>query len=68
MWWIVPQTDPLQAGAFKAWGIFGQFIYVNPRERLVIVVLSARSKPVDDETRIELDDDAFFAAVATALH
>ena len=68
MWWIPPQTDPLQVGAFKAWGIFGQFIYVNPRERLVIVVLSARSKPVDDETGIELDDDAFFAAVTTALH
>lgn len=68
MWWIQPQTAPLQVGAFKAWGIFGQFIYVNPRERLVIVVLSARSKPVDDETPIGLDDDAFFAAVATALH
>jgi CubicO group peptidase (beta-lactamase class C family) len=68
MWWIQPQTDPLQVGAFKAWGIFGQFIYVNPRERLVIVVLSARSKPVEDETRIGLDDDAFFAAVTTALH
>lgn len=65
MWWIPSQTDPVHAGAFEAAGIFGQYIYVNPRERLVIVVLSARSKP---EPQMELDDDAFFSAVATALH
>jgi len=67
MWWIPPQTDPAQVGAFEAEGIFGQFLYVNPREHVVIVVLSARSKP-DDETRVTLDDDAFFAAVTQALH
>jgi CubicO group peptidase (beta-lactamase class C family) len=64
MWWIPPQGDPVHAGAFEAIGIFGQYIYVNPREKLVIVVLSARSKP---EPRLELDDDAFFSAVAAAL-
>lgn len=67
MWWIPPQTNSLQTGAFEAEGIFGQFLYINPRERLVIVVLSARSKP-DDEAHVTLDDDAFFAAVTTALH
>ncbi|MDB6086321.1 MAG: beta-lactamase [Gammaproteobacteria bacterium] len=68
MWWIPPQSTPIHAGAFEAVGIFGQYMYVNPRERLVIVVLSARPKPVD-ETRDELADDAaFFAAVASALH
>jgi len=65
MWWIPPQSDPVHVGAFEAEGIFGQYMYINPRERLVIVVLSARSKP---EPRLELDDDAFFSAVATALH
>jgi CubicO group peptidase (beta-lactamase class C family) len=65
MWWIPSQIDPVHAGAFEAEGIFGQYIYVNPRERLVIVVLSARSKP---EPQMELDDEAFFSAVATALH
>jgi CubicO group peptidase (beta-lactamase class C family) len=65
MWWIPPQTDPVHGGAFEAEGIFGQYMYINPRERLVIVVLSARSKP---EPEFELDDDAFFSAVATALH
>jgi len=65
MWWIPPQNDPVNVGAFEAQGIFGQYLYVNPRERLVIVVLSARSKP---EPKMELDDDAFFSAVAAALH
>jgi CubicO group peptidase (beta-lactamase class C family) len=67
MWWIPPQSDPVHLGAFQAQGIFGQYIYISPRERLVIVVLSARSKP-GRGSRFELDDDAFFAAVATALH
>ena len=66
MWWIPPQTDPIQSGAFEAVGIFGQHMYINSREQLVIVVLSARSKPVG-KAPFELDDDAFFAAVATAL-
>jgi CubicO group peptidase (beta-lactamase class C family) len=66
LWWIPPQTDPIHAGAFEAIGIFGQYLYVNPRERLVIVVLSARSKPTR-AARFDLDDDAFFSAVATAL-
>ena len=67
MWWIPSQTDPVHVGAFQAQGIFGQYIYVNPREHLVIVVLSARSKPAH-AARFELDDEAFFSAVATALH
>ncbi len=67
MWWIPPQSDPVHLGAFLAQGIFGQYIYINPRERLVIVVLSARSKPAHG-VRLELDDGAFFSAVASALH
>jgi CubicO group peptidase (beta-lactamase class C family) len=57
----------VQVGAFEAEGIFGQFMYINPREHVVIVVLSARSKP-DDESGVSLNDDAFFAAVTQALH
>lgn len=69
MWWILPQgSAPIHAGAFAAVGIFGQYMYINPKERLAIVVLSARPKP-EDTSRDELADDAaFFAAVATALH
>lgn len=66
MWWIPPQTDPMHIGAFQAEGVFGQFIYLNPRERLVIVVLSARPKP-SVVSRVELTDETFFAAVARAL-
>jgi len=63
-WWPLPAGDPIHAGAFEARGIFGQFMYINPRERLVIVVLSARPKPTGSTV---LDDSAFLAAVARSL-
>jgi CubicO group peptidase (beta-lactamase class C family) len=68
MWWIPPQSVPIHAGAFEAVGIFGQYMYINPHEHLAIVVLSARPKPVDDALDEAGYDDAFFGAVATALH
>jgi len=67
MWWMPTTAAPLDAGAFEAVGIFGQFIYVNPAEHVVIVVLSARSKP-SNVGHSMLDDDAFFSAVVKALH
>jgi CubicO group peptidase (beta-lactamase class C family) len=57
--------DPIHPGAFEAVGIFGQHIYINPRENLVIVVLSARPKPDADQSPV--DDSDFFAAVARSL-
>ena len=63
-WWCVPEPDGSYAGAFSARGIFGQRIYLDPRKRLVIVVLSARSKPMYSEA---IDDNHFFNAVAQAL-
>lgn len=65
-WWIPPQSEPLHVGAFQAEGVFGQYIYVHPRERVVIVLLSARSKP-SVVSRVELIDETFFAAVVRAL-
>ena len=65
LWWPLPAGDSIHAGAFEARGIFGQYIYINPSERLVIVVLSARPKPTGSTV---LDDAAFFAAVARTLH
>lgn len=65
LWWPVPKGDPIHAGAFQAIGIFGQRMYINPREHLVIVVLSARSKP--DVARSAVQDTDFFGAVAQAL-
>jgi CubicO group peptidase (beta-lactamase class C family) len=59
-WWIQ------SSGAFAAIGIFGQYIYINPPEHLVIVVLSAQPKP-EDASREELSS-AFVTAVKNALH
>jgi CubicO group peptidase (beta-lactamase class C family) len=65
LWWPLPKGDPIQRNAFQAIGIFGQHLYINPAEKLVIVVLSARPKPTGSTV---VDDSAFFAAVAKALH
>lgn len=67
LWWCEPPTAarPDREGAFSAQGIFGQYLYLNPKQRVVIVVWSARSKPVDMDV---IDDADFFAAVTAALH
>ncbi len=65
LWWTFPKDDPVHAGAFQAQGIFGQHMYINRKEKLVIVVLSARPKPTGSTV---VDDSAFFAAVVKALH
>ena len=65
LWWPVPKGDPAHEGAFKAVGIFGQHMYINRKENLAIVVLSARPKPTGSTV---VDDDAFFGAVVKALH
>lgn len=65
MWWSVPGADGAFAdGAYCARGIFGQRIYLNPRERVVIVLWCARSKPSGAEV---IADNDFFNAVVEAL-
>ncbi len=65
MWWAVPsRAGTFEDGAFSARGIFGQYIYINPRHGLVVTVLSARSKPRGAE--VILDND-FFNSVVEAL-
>jgi CubicO group peptidase (beta-lactamase class C family) len=65
MWWPVPATDgSLDDGAFSARGIFGQFIYINPRHRIISVVLSARPKPTGG---LAVLDNDFWNAVVGAL-
>ncbi|KRE09726.1 hypothetical protein ASE63_04145 [Bosea sp. Root381] len=66
MWWIPVLESPALAGSFQAEGIYGQHIHINPRHGLVVVVLCARSKP-SYRQRLEISDDAFFAALAEAL-
>jgi CubicO group peptidase (beta-lactamase class C family) len=65
-WWPATPTPetPDPQGAFMAEGIFGQYIYLNPKERVVIVVWSAQSKP---EGMDIVDDQDFFGAVVKAL-
>jgi CubicO group peptidase (beta-lactamase class C family) len=66
MWWIPDSSaNPVHAGAFLAEGIFGQYIYLNPAEKVVVVVWSARPKPTGSDT---INDEDFFAAVVKALH
>jgi CubicO group peptidase (beta-lactamase class C family) len=62
MWWVA------DVASFVAVGIFGQYMFINPKEHLAIVVLSARPKPEDTSLDDSSDDGAFVAAVAAALH
>lgn len=65
MWWAVPsRSGGFEDRAFSARGIFGQYIYINPRQGLVVTVLSARAKPRGAE--VILDND-FFNSVVEAL-
>lgn len=65
MWWPVPDVGgSYDEHAFSARGIFGQYLYVNPAEQVVIAVWSARSKPKGSE--VILDND-FFNATVDAL-
>jgi CubicO group peptidase (beta-lactamase class C family) len=64
LWWPLPGVDPIHEGAFEARGIFGQLMYINCREHLVVVVLSARPKPTGMNV---IPDETFFGAVVKAL-
>jgi CubicO group peptidase (beta-lactamase class C family) len=64
-WWLMPPRAPAHAGTFQAEGVFGQFLYVNPEERLVAVVWSAWPDPWIGGN--ETETNLFLAAVADAL-
>jgi CubicO group peptidase (beta-lactamase class C family) len=64
IWPFAAVAGSVNAGAFEALGIYGQHIYVNPRERVVIVVWSALPKPTGKETIVDAD---FFAAATAAV-
>jgi len=58
LWW------PGRDSTFMAMGIHGQYLYVNPRARVVIVAWGARPHPTEGQV---VDDWAFCEAVVTAL-
>ena len=64
LWWTGTSPADRRDHAFAAEGIHGQFVYVNPAARVVIVVWSARPKPSGGEI---VDEWAFFSAVVDAL-
>ena len=64
IWPFAAAPGTINQGAFEALGIYGQHIYVNPKERVVIVVWSALPKPTGTEPIVDAD---FFAAAAAAL-
>ena len=64
LWWTGPTPASRKDGAFAAEGIYGQFLYVNPTAKVVIVVWSARAQPTGADA---IDDWAFFDAVTEAL-
>ncbi len=64
MWWI-PQSDAAARDhAYVAEGIHGQFVYINPAARVVIVVWSALPKPTGGGV---FDDMIVFDAIVEAL-
>jgi len=64
LWWTYAKGDEVHDGAFQARGIFGQQLYINRKEKVVIVVLSARPKPTG---LTAVDDSVFFGAMVKAL-
>jgi CubicO group peptidase (beta-lactamase class C family) len=64
-WWVFPD-GPDSLGGFTAQGINGQFLYVNPEEKLVIVATNVWHDFWDDDLEVELYD--IFAAFKAKLH
>jgi CubicO group peptidase (beta-lactamase class C family) len=67
-WWALPGgpfADGLHAGAFSAYGGYGQRLYVNPAERLVVAIHSAWRGPSDSDA--EAETNALIRAAIWAL-
>lgn len=65
-WWVLPRkAGSAHDGAFTAQGIFGQFVYVNPREQVVAVVWSAWRSAWQADSEFETYD--LLAAAVEAL-
>jgi CubicO group peptidase (beta-lactamase class C family) len=53
-WWVLPHGPTgVHAGAFLAIGAFGQYIYVNPAEQVVIAIQSAWRQRRDSDGETE---------------
>ena len=64
MWWPAWTEASIEDGVFAAIGIQGQWIYVNPAERVVIALHSAQPEPLGREP---VEIMAFLDAVVEAI-
>jgi CubicO group peptidase (beta-lactamase class C family) len=65
MWWpVVAEPGSINEGAFFARGIFGQAVYINPKENVVIAAWGALPKPTGSAM---ISDNDFYAALAQAV-
>ena len=64
LWWTAVTDASRRDGAFNAEGIHGQFIYIDPAARVVIVLWSAQPEPTGGNVA---NDYRFFDAVVAAL-
>ncbi len=64
LWWTGTSAADRRDHAFAAEGIHGQFLYVNPAARVVIVVWSARPRPTGGAV---VDEWALFRAITNAV-
>jgi CubicO group peptidase (beta-lactamase class C family) len=64
-WWTVKaEAGSVHDGVFMGRGIHGQYLYINPKNNVVVVGLGARPKPVGKNA---IDDLDFLAAVVKKL-
>lgn len=59
-WWIPQQPD----GDYLAIGVYGQFVYVYPKKKIVIAKTSAYPAYTEDGAEKELETIALFRAIA----
>ncbi len=64
LWWTAETPASRRDGACMALGIHGQYLYVNPVARIVIVVWGARPHPSEGQV---VNDWSFVDAVSAAL-
>jgi CubicO group peptidase (beta-lactamase class C family) len=64
LWWTGATPASRRDGAFMAIGIHGQYLYVNPAAKIVIVVWGARPHPSQGQV---VDDWSFCDAVTATL-
>jgi CubicO group peptidase (beta-lactamase class C family) len=63
-WWALPHGPTgVHAGAFVAIGAFGQYVYVNPAEQVVIAIQSAWRQHHDSDAELET-----FKLLGAAVH